>query len=86
MRNRKDYKYKPGVKPKSFASALNIKAREFKPILGGDYSLTVRFESVPNEKIYRMGQYQQPYLNLKACEWSWLTATRRLAFRSWCPA
>lgn len=68
VRNRKDYKYKPGVKPKSFASALNIKAREFKPILGGDYSLTVRFESVPNEKIYGMGQYQQPYLNLKGCE------------------
>ena len=68
VRNRKDYKHKPGVKPKSFASALNIKAREFKPILGGDYSLTVRFESVPNEKIYGMGQYQQPYLNLKGCE------------------
>jgi len=50
-----------------FCSALNIDAREFKPILGGDYELTVRFESDPSERIYGMGQYQQPYLNLKNC-------------------
>ncbi|NLN41196.1 MAG: glycoside hydrolase family 31 protein, partial [Clostridiales bacterium] len=56
------------TKPTGFASALDIEAREFKPILGGDYSLTMRFESNPEEKIYGMGQYQQPYLNLKGCE------------------
>ena len=50
-----------------FCSALNIEAREFKPIIGGDYELTVRFESDPNEKIFGMGQYQHPYLNLKGC-------------------
>jgi len=50
-------------------SALEIEARELKPILGGDYHLTMRFESVnPNEKIYGMGQYQQPYLNLKGAD------------------
>jgi alpha-D-xyloside xylohydrolase len=48
-------------------SALDIEAREFDPILGGDYQITARFESVPNEKLYGMGQYQQPFLNLKGC-------------------
>ncbi|MFC5468574.1 TIM-barrel domain-containing protein [Cohnella suwonensis] len=50
-----------------FCSALNIDAREFKPILGGDYQLTLRFESDPDEKLFGMGQYQQPNLNVKYC-------------------
>lgn len=51
-----------------FASPLNIKAREFKANLkSDDYKLTVRFESDPEEKIFGMGQYQQPYLNIKNC-------------------
>ncbi len=50
-----------------FCSALDIEAREFKPILGGDYTLTMRFESNPMEKIFGMGQYQQPNLDLKNC-------------------
>ncbi len=61
FRNRKDV-----TSPK--CSALDIDAREFKPILGGDYTLTARFESDPAERLYGMGQYQQPYLNLKGCE------------------
>ena len=49
-------------------SALEITGREMIPILGSDaYQLTARFESDPNEKLYGMGQYQQPYLNLKGC-------------------
>ena len=48
-------------------SPLEITAREFYPILGGDYRLTARFESNPAEKLYGMGQYQHPYLNLKGC-------------------
>ncbi len=68
VRNRKEYSFRPGVKPTGFASALDIEAREFKPILGGDYELTLRFESDPEEKLYGMGQYQQPFLNLKGCE------------------
>lgn len=50
-------------------SALEIEARELKPILGGDYHLTMRFESLdPKEKIFGMGQYQQPLLNLKGAD------------------
>ena len=52
---------------KAFCSALEIEAREFKPILGGDYQLTMRFESNPNEKLFGMGQYQQSNLDLKNC-------------------
>ena len=48
-------------------SALEVGGREFRPILGGDYELTARFESEPNEKLFGMGQYQQPYLNVKGC-------------------
>jgi len=62
LRNRKDINA-------DYCSALDIEAREFKPIIGGDYELTVRFESQsPYEKIYGMGQYQQPYLDLKGTE------------------
>ena len=53
----------------STTSSLMIDAREFKPIIGGDeYALKVRFVSNPNEKIYGMGQYQQPYLDLKGMD------------------
>jgi alpha-D-xyloside xylohydrolase len=61
-RNRRDL-----LDPK--CSALEVEAREFKPILGGDYHLTLRLESVDkNERIYGMGQYQQPYLDLKGAD------------------
>ncbi|MCR4830313.1 MAG: family 31 glucosidase [Pseudobutyrivibrio sp.] len=51
-------------------SALEIEAREFKPIIGSDsFHLTLRFESLDrDEKIYGMGQYQQPYLDLKGVD------------------
>lgn len=61
FRNRRDI-----TSPK--CSALEIDAREFRPIPGGDYSLFAHFESDPKEKVYGMGQYQQPYLDLKGCE------------------
>lgn len=45
---------------------LKIVNREWKGIAGaGEYQLTVRFDANEGEKIYGMGQYQQPYLNLK---------------------
>ena len=44
-----------------------ICAREFKGITGGDYKLTVRFEPADEEKIFGMGQYPIPYLDLKGC-------------------
>lgn len=50
-------------------SAIEVEGREFRPEKGGDYHLTVRFESLDeNEKIYGMGQYQQTCLNLKGCD------------------
>lgn len=50
-------------------SSLSVEAREFKPIPGGDYHLTMRFEFVDkNEKIFGMSQYQQPYLDLKGLD------------------
>lgn len=50
-------------------SAIEVEAREFRPNIGGDYHLTMRFQSLDkNEKIYGMGQYQQPYLNLKGTD------------------
>lgn len=50
-------------------SSLAIEAREFQAIPGGDYKLTMRFESLDrNEKIFGMGQYQQPYLDLKGLD------------------
>ncbi|KAH6843297.1 glycoside hydrolase family 31 protein [Chaetomium sp. MPI-CAGE-AT-0009] len=53
------------------ASALNVPAREFKPVLGGNGAahLTLRLESVdPNEKLFGMGQYQQPLFDLKGAD------------------
>ena len=50
-------------------SALEVEGREFKPIRGGDYHLTMRFESQDDEeRIYGMGQYQQRFLNLKGTD------------------
>ena len=46
-------------------SAMMIPARDFKPVPGGGYALTVRFESDPEEKLFGMGQYQQEIFNLK---------------------
>ena len=51
-----------------YCSALEVEARELRPIPGGDYHLSMRFVSDPKEKIYGMGQYQQPYLNLKGTD------------------
>lgn len=52
------------------ASALQIAARDFQGKLGTEsFHLTARFESPsPDERIYGMGQYQQPFLNLKGTD------------------
>ncbi len=50
-----------------YVSALKLDGREFKPLAGGKYQLAVRFESRTDERIYGMGQYQQPWLDLKGC-------------------
>lgn len=51
-------------------SALTIEARELRGLPGSsDFHATLRLESLdPNEKIYGMGQYQQPHLNLKGTD------------------
>ena len=49
------------------SSCLKVTSREFAPIIGGDYSLNLRFESNDKEKIYGMGQYQHAYMNQKGC-------------------
>lgn len=47
---------------------LKIVGREWKGIIGGtEYSLNLKFESNDGEKIFGMGQYQQPYMDLKGC-------------------
>jgi len=62
VRNRKDIL-------SAECSALELESREFKPIIGGDYEIAARFESLAwDERIFGMGQYQQPYLNLKGTE------------------
>lgn len=46
---------------------MKLVGRHYQPIVGGHYELTVRFESNDGEQFFGMGQYQQPYLDLKGC-------------------
>ncbi len=47
---------------------LKVINREWKGIIGGsDYSLNVKFDPNPGEKIFGMGQYQHNCLDLKGC-------------------
>ena len=53
---------------KEFKSSLRILGRSFRPVYGTDnYRLEARFEPNEGEKIFGMGQYQQPFLDLKGC-------------------
>lgn len=49
-------------------SSLEVEAREFKPLIGGNYRLTMRFVGNRTEKIFGMGQYQQDFLDLQGAE------------------
>lgn len=45
---------------------LKIVSRDWKGVIGGsDYTLNLKFDSNDGEKIFGMGQYQQPYMDLK---------------------
>ncbi|OPJ57604.1 TIM-barrel domain-containing protein [Clostridium oryzae] len=55
------------IKEIGINGSLNLYARKFKPIIGGDYRLTAGFEADPEEKLYGMGQYQQEIINIKGC-------------------
>ena len=46
---------------------LKVPSREWLPYTAGDYQLTVRFNSNDGEKLFGMGQYQQPYMDMKGC-------------------
>ena len=46
--------------------SLRVSAREYRPIRGSDYAFTLRFEP-REEKLFGMGQYQLPQLDLKGC-------------------
>ncbi len=47
---------------------LKVVNREWKGIIGGtEYSLNVKFDPNPGEKIFGMGQYQHNCLDLKGC-------------------
>ncbi len=48
-------------------SALGLAGREFKLLTGDTARITVRFEAKADERLYGMGQYQQPNLNLAGC-------------------
>jgi len=48
-----------------FTSPLNISAREIQGNLGGEWRAAFRFEAEDSERIYGMGQYQDPYLDKK---------------------
>ncbi len=63
---REYFRYYDGTLSKE-SRCLKIRSREWRGIPGGDFSLSMRFESIDDEKLYGMGQYQQPYLDLKGC-------------------
>ena len=62
---REYFRYYGGTLVKT-SRCLKLVNREWKGVIGGsDWQLTVRFDANEGEKIYGMGQYQQPFLNLK---------------------
>lgn len=46
---------------------LKVEGRAYKAHVGGDFRIVQKFESIPGEKIFGMGQYQQEQCNLKGC-------------------
>lgn len=64
---REYYRMYDGTISKS-SRCLKIVNREWKGIIGGnEYSLNVKFDPNPDEKIFGMGQYQDNCLDLKGC-------------------
>jgi alpha-D-xyloside xylohydrolase len=50
-----------------YASPLNVAGRELRPIPGGEYRITQRFEACEGERFYGLGQYQDGLLDKKGC-------------------
>jgi alpha-D-xyloside xylohydrolase len=59
--------YRIKTVPTTHINSLHMAAREYSAVDGGESSLTLRFESIRDEHLYGMGQYQQPDLDLKGC-------------------
>lgn len=59
--------YRAGKDLNEHSRCLKFSAREHHSLGGNEYAVTARFESVREEKIYGMGQYQQSDFNLKGC-------------------
>lgn len=47
--------------------SLNLHARRFTPITGGETAVTASFTAPSNERLHGMGEYQQDILDLKGC-------------------
>jgi alpha-D-xyloside xylohydrolase len=48
-----------------YTGTLNLAGRELRPIPGGDWQITARFEAKDDERFFGMGQYQDGYLDKK---------------------
>jgi len=48
-----------------YTSTVNLRGRELRPILGGDWRITLRLEAAEGEKIFGLGQYAEPFLDKK---------------------
>ena len=59
--------YRIKTVPSTQISCLHLAAREYKGISRGAWEINLRFESNEGEKLFGMGQYQQPYLDLVGC-------------------
>ena len=45
--------------------SLNLKARRYRALTGGDHAITASFETPQDEHLYGMGEYQQQVMDLK---------------------
>jgi len=55
----------PLLRERDRGGSLDLKARDLRPVLGGDISLTMSFESPEEEHLWGMGQYQEGIGDLK---------------------
>lgn len=59
--------YRIKTVPTTHINSLHMAAREYCGISRGAWEINLRFESNDGEKLFGMGQYQQPYLDLSGC-------------------
>lgn len=59
--------YRIKTVPTTHINSLHLAAREYLGISRGAWEINLRFESNDGERLYGMGQYQQPYLDLAGC-------------------